>query len=254
MSLIQLFLFLYPMTHKKAFHPNSQLLADPVPQDELMPEHSVDCVILGFEDEKLKVLLVQHPGGAGDGKWALPGDFLRKVTGLEEMPYELLKRLTGIEHIFVEQLGAFGAIDRVDFRRVITVAYYALISPQEYTLKIGSRANNVLWFNVKDVPKLIFDHDEILDFAIDRLRKDLNYKPIWSKLLSNKFTLTQLQKLFEAILDKKLDTRNFRRKILKNKTLKDTGKFDRSVNYRAPKLYSFDKKAYKKQLNNSFTS
>lgn len=222
-------------------HHQSQLLANPSPVDELMPSLSVDCVILGFEEEKLKVLLVQHHGGPKDGEWALPGDFVKKEMDLEKMPYDVLQRLTGIADIFVEQLGAFGSLNRVDYRRIITIGYYALISPQKYELSIGPGAKKVEWFEVEKTPCLIFDHQIILKTAIKKLQDDLEIKPIGHELLPEEFTLTQMQKLYEAILGERQDTRNFRRKISNLKILVDTGKSDHSAPYRAPKLFSFDK-------------
>ncbi len=237
----------------ESYHAQSQLLADPTPKSELMAGVSVDCVILGFEEEKLKVLLIQHNGGPKDGCWALPGDFVNNNCNLGEMPYEVLHRLTGIQDIFVNQLGAFGNLERVDYRRIITVAYYALISPQKYVLKIGAGAKDVKWFEMHEVPKLIFDHKEILDAAIQKLRRDINIFPIGFELLADKFTLTQVQKLYEAILGGKLDTRNFRRKIIKSNMLIDTGKVDHSVPYRAPKLFRFNKDFDLASINNSFS-
>jgi ADP-ribose pyrophosphatase YjhB (NUDIX family) len=233
------------------YHHHSKVLVNPIPEEELMPSVSVDCVILGFEEEKLKVLLVQHNGGPKDGQWALPGDFIRKDCDLEKMPYEVLQRLTGIKSIFVKQLGAFGAIERVDYRRIITIAYYALVSPQKYILKIGSGAKDVGWFEINNVPELIFDHNAILQFSVDKLNKDIDHEPIGLKLLGDHFTLTQLQKLYEAIKGEKLDTRNFRRKIIKSNILSDTGKLDTSAPYRAPKLFSFNVEKYNEHLKNS---
>lgn len=210
-----------------------------------MPSLSVDCVILGFDEEQLKVLLIQHRGGPKDGEWALPGDFVNKYMDLDAMPYDVLKRLTGIEDIFVDQLGAFGACDRVDYRRIVTIGYYALISPRDYQLQIGTGARKVEWYPLSEVPSLIFDHSLILDSAIKQLQKDLEIRPIGVELLPEEFTLTQMQKLYEAILMEKQDTRNFRRKVANLKILIDTGKVDHDAPHRAPKLYRFDKRKLK---------
>jgi len=227
------------------FHPHSQVLANPIPEIDLMSSVSVDCVILGFEENKLKVLLIQHKGGPKDGEWALPGDFVQKDMDLNEMPYEVLHRLTGIKDIFVEQLGAFGQSTRVDYRRIITIGYYALINPRKYELKIGSGARKIKWFPISDTPCLIFDHNSILNSAIKKLQDDLEIKPIGSELLPEEFTLTQMQNLYESILGEKQDTRNFRRKIANLRILKDTGKVDHSAPHRAPKLYEFVKSKVK---------
>lgn len=223
------------------FHPQSQLLANPTPQKHLMPSLSVDCVTLGFENDQLKILLIQHCGGPRDGKWALPEDFVHKHLDLDQMPHHVLQRLTGINSLFVEQLGAFGSCHHVEYRRIITIGYYALINPQNYELILGPGARKVAWFNLDDAPDLIFEHRQILDAAIKKVQEDLESKLIGNKLLPKVFTLTQLQKLYEAILGEKQDTRNFRRKIHNLKILKDTGKTDETAPYRAPKLFTFDK-------------
>ncbi len=235
------------MKKVSGIHHHSQVLVNPLPEADLLLNVSVDCVILGFDEEALKVLLVQHNGGPRDGEWALPGDFVDKKSNLAEMPYQVLNRLAGIKDIYVNQLGAFGDLNRVDYRRIVTIAYYALINTHNYTLKIGPGAKNVEWFDIDKVPDLIFDHSNILNTAITKIRRDLDFEPIGYELLPRNFTLTQMQKLYEAILGEQLDTRNFRRKILKGNILIDTGKVASDVPYRAPKLYSFKKKDGHKQ-------
>lgn len=227
-------------------------LADPSPAQGLLSHISVDCVVFGFEDNELKVLLLQHDGGPTHNSWALPGNFIHEDVELEEVPYLILEQRTGIKEIFVKQLGSFGALDRVHYRRVITISFYALVNAEKYELKSGDGAKNVQWFSLQEVPELVFDHNEILEHALDRLRRDLHFFPIGEELLPSKFTLTQLQQLYEAILDKELDTRNFRRKIKSSKILKDTGEYDTNVPYRNPKLYQFNKKVYNEKLNEGF--
>ncbi len=219
-------------------------LAEPNPSHLVMENVSVDCIIFGFEDFKLKVLLIQHGRGPMKGQWALPGDYLLNDISMDEMPHEVLRRLTGMKNVYVEQLGAYGSKNRVDYRRVVTVAYFALISPQKYKLTKGEGTSDVDWFDLKDIPHLIFDHNTILDDAIKQLKIKARTQPVGFELLNEKFTLTQLQKLYEAILGHSLDTRNFRRKILSLDTLIDLDEVDSSVPHRAPALYSFDTEKY----------
>ncbi len=225
-----------------------ELLSDPPAKESMMDQLTVDCCIFGFENNNLKILLVQHASGRSKGQWALPGEFVLKDRNLKEVPHHVLQRLTGLENIFVEQLGTFGRLDRVDYARVITIAYYALISPQKYTLKVGADALDVAWVNISEVGNLIYDHNEIMDYAIVKLRDRIRTYPIGFELLPEKFTLTQIQKLYEAMLGHSLDTRNFRRKMLSSKLLQSTSEVDDSVPYRAPKLFTFDKKRYDEML------
>ncbi len=236
----------------EVYYPISATLIDPKPAEQLMPSVSVDCLIFGFEDDQLKILLIQHADGPMKDQWALPGDFVQEDSNLKEMPYKVLERITGIKDIFIEQLGAFGDVNRVHYRRIITIAYYALISPGNFALKIGKGAMDVGWFAVEDVEALIFDHQDILAFGLHRLKEKIRTVPIGIELLPKRFTLTQLQKLYEAILQKKLDTRNFRRKMLSSKILKGTGEYARDVPYRAPELFEFDKKEYDQILRDGF--
>ncbi len=225
-----------------------EILSDPPAKGRMISNLSVDCCIFGFENNDLKVLLVQHASGRSQGQWALPGEFVLKDRNLQEMPHHVLQRLTGLENIFVEQLGTFGRLDRVDYGRIITIAYYALISPQKYNLKVGADALDVAWVNVAEATKLIYDHNEILDYAMIKLRDRIKTYPIGFELLPDKFTLTHIQKLYEAMLGHSLDTRNFRRKMLSSKLLQATSEVDDSVPYRAPKLYTFDKERYDEML------
>ncbi len=219
-------------------------LATPNPSNLVMDNLSVDCVIFGFDDFKIKVLLIQHGRGPMKGKWALPGDYVLKSLSIDEMPIEVLRRLTGLTDVYVEQFGTYGHLDRVDYRRVITIGYYAFISPQSHALIKGEGASDVKWFDINELPSLIFDHNDILKDAIGKLKIKARTEPLGFELLNEKFTLTQLQKLYEAILGHSLDTRNFRRKILNLDTLIDLDEVDDSLPHRAPALYSFDKEKY----------
>ena len=227
-------------------------LAKPNPSDYVLPNISVDCVIFGFDDFKLNILLIQHGRGPMANRWALPGDYLSKDLNLDEMPVEVLRRLTGLKNVYVKQLGTFGQIDRVTYRRVITVAYFALISPQKYHLKTGEGAVDAKWFAIDSIPDLIFDHNEIISKSLEQIRQDIKIHPYGFELLPKKFTLTNLQRLYEEILGVKVDTRNFRRKILATGILKNLNEVDSSVPYRAPALFTFNKKKYDEFIDKGF--
>lgn len=222
----------------------NQLLINPRPSNATMSSLSVDCVIFGLDEGKLKVLLIQHDGGPRDGLWALPGDYVHKDLSISEMPHNVLERLTGLTDVYVDQLGTFGDLGRVFDRRVITIAYYALVASKKYFLEKGPGAKDVKWYPLDELPHLIYDHAEILEQAKLKLRDKLKKEPVGFELLPTKFTLTQLQKVYEVVMDVKLDTRNFRKKILKTKLVIGLDERDESVPYRAPQLYKFDYEVY----------
>jgi 8-oxo-dGTP diphosphatase len=248
------YLLNYTQILKKNIHIDNYAitLSEPNPSNLVMENISIDCVIFGFQDNELKVLLIQHGRGPMKGHWALPGDYLLKDTSVDDMPHEVLRRLTGLKNVYVEQFGAYGDLNRVFYRRVMTIAYFALISPQKYELILGEGTSSIAWFNVTEIPKLIFDHKDILQDAIQHLKLKARTEPLGFELLNQKFTLTQLQKLYEAIISHKLDTRNFRRKILSLNTLIDLDEVDDSVPYRPPALFSFDYHKYTNVKNEGY--
>ncbi|MCB0647563.1 MAG: NUDIX hydrolase [Saprospiraceae bacterium] len=205
---------------------------------------SVDCVIFGLEADALKVLLVQHDSGVMEGQWALPGDYIRNDIDLEKMPGMVLSQLTGLDNVFVELFDVMGKVDRVSHQRVITAAYFALINTEKYELKTGLGARDVKWVDIHNIPALIYDHNEIIKRGHEALKLKLRREPIGVELLPKLFTLTQFQRMYETILDITLDTRNFRKKIIKEGILQDSGQKEVNVPYRAPNLYSFDAEKY----------
>lgn len=228
------------------------LLINPLESALIMESVSVDCVIFGLEEGSLRVLLVQHDGGPKDGMWALPGDYVHKGLSLDEMPHNVLERLTGLKDVYVDQFGSFGDLTRVDFKRVITIAYFALISTKNHPLVTGPGAKSAKWYKMNEVPTLIYDHNAILGKGIEKLRDKIRKEPIGFELLPEKFTLTQLQKVYEAILDVKLDTRNFRKKIQKTKLIIGLAERDETVPYRAPQLYRFDHEVYNELVRTGY--
>lgn len=163
---------------------------------------------------------------------------------VDEAANRLLKSLTGINNIYLEQLKAFGDPKRYPVKRVVTVAYYALVNEENYSLIPGFTASDVQWFNVHDVPGLIYDHNQILDFGFKHLKHKVRHEPIGFNLLPEKFTLLQLQEMYEAILEIKLDKSNFRRKLAKMKLLINCKEKQKDVSHRAAGLYKFDKRIY----------
>ncbi len=207
---------------------------------------STDCVIFGFDQAQLKVLLIKLAVEPGKGLWALPGSNILIDEDLDTAAKRVLAELTGIEDLYMEQLYAFGNAKRFPLFRVITVAYFALVKIENYDTKPGPKVFETKWYPINHLPKLAFDHKEIIQSAKKRLKEKVRIKPIGFELLPQKFTLTQLQVLYESILEIKLDTRNFRRKILSLKMLIDLNERQKDVAHRAAKLYKFDKRKYNK--------
>ncbi|MCG9972871.1 NUDIX hydrolase [Christiangramia crocea] len=218
----------------------------------VVPSVTIDCVIFGFQDGVLEILLVKHASGIKEGEWALPGGWISEKESIDDAAHRLLKELTGLNNIYLEQLKAFGNPDRFPLGRVITIGYNALIKKDEYIVEPGFTASEAEWYKIKEVPDLIYDHSKILDFSLQRLRRRVRQAPIGFNLLPEKFTLLQLQQLYEEILDIKLDKPNFRRKILKMKLLTNLNEKEKDVAHRAAKLYSFDDEIYRKLTEKGF--
>jgi len=213
---------------------------------------SIDCIIFGFQKSKLKVLLVKHAEGIVKDRWALPGGFVTYDENIDASAHRLLKDLTGVEELYLEQLQAFGAVNRYPTKRVITIAYYALTRPENYKLHPGFTASDAQWFSIEEAQDLPYDHDQILQFAWRRLKQKVKFEPIGFNLLPKKFTLLQLQDLYESILEAKLDKPNFRRKIMKMNLLISCNEKQKGVSHRAANLYRFDKLVYNRLKKQGF--
>lgn len=236
--------------------------------ENYQPGLSIDCVIFGFHDNQLKVLLLKVNQSL---KWSLPGGFIPADQDIDTAAITILNSRTGVEGVFLRQFATFGKVKRNDqhfsqkaleylqideekgkwlTRRFVTIGYYALVD----FLKIIPNAMNDFeiaeWIDHKEVPDLILDHKEILDKALDTLRIELNLMPIGYNLLPEKFTIPEIQKLYETILDRKLDRRNFLRKITNIGILKKLEEKKSNVAHKAPNLYSFDKEKYDEVLKN----
>lgn len=212
------------------------------------PAVTVDCVVFGYDEEDLKVLLIQRDVDPYEGKWALPGGFVQMDEDLDAAALRELQEETGVNRVFLEQLYTFGAVDRDPRGRVVTVAYYALVKLLDHKVQAATDARNAAWFAITDLPALAFDHEAILDVAHERLRNKVRYLPIGAELLPPKFTLTQLQRLYEAVLEEELDKRNFRKRILALDILEELDEVEQDVARRAARLYRFDRSQYRKAL------
>lgn len=184
---------------------------------------SVDAVVFGYTStEGLSVLLIKRKGDTYKGSWALPGGLVKDNESLEEAVQRELKEETGVSINYLEQLYTFGAVDRDPRNRVLSVAYYGLVKPDVFELNASTDASDVKWFNVKYTPELAFDHIEILKMAIIRLQGKMSYEPVGFELLDKKFPFSELEKLYKTVLDRPIDRRNFKKKIMKFGFIEET--------------------------------
>lgn len=218
----------------------------------IVPNLSIDCVVFGFENHRLEILLIKRKLDPEKATWALPGGFIVNTESLDEAAVRILKETSNIKNIYLEQVHAFGDVNRYPGRRVITISYFALIDPEKHSLKPGIDTTDVKWFKVEEKPELPFDHEDIYNKALKQLRQSLKIKPIGFELLPNKFTLTQLQNLYESILGETLDKRNFRKKILSTDLLIPLEEYQQGVSHRAARLYRFDVRKYNKLKRNGY--
>lgn len=216
------------------------------------PSITVDCVVFGFDEADLKVLLIERGVDPFRGRWALPGGFVRMEESLEDAARRELLEETGLRDVYLEQLYTFGDLDRDPRGRVVSVAYYALVKLRGRPLAAATDAERAAWFPVSDTPSLAFDHGRVLEVAIQRLRGKVRYQPLGFELLPEKFTLSQLQHLYEAVLERPLDKRNFRKKLLAMGVLEETNEIEQDVAHRAARLYRFDEPKYRKLLKSGF--
>lgn len=212
---------------------------------------AVDCIIFGFDHEGLKILLIKRDFEPEKGKWSLIGDFLKKEEVLDTAAIRILESYTGLQDIYMEQLHAYSDIDRDPVERTISVAYYALINIENHNAEMIQNYDPQ-WFKVADAPKLIFDHDSMLRHAIRRLRYRTSIKPVGFELLPEKFTMRQLLELYESILSKELDKRNFISKINSLDILVKLNEKDMQSSRKGSYLYTFDKEKYDAKLLNDF--
>ncbi len=213
---------------------------------------TVDCVVFGYDEGELKVLLIERGLEPFKGRWALPGGFVRVEETIDEAARRELQEEAGIRKVFLEQLYTFGAVDRDPRERVVSVAHYALVKLAGFTTRAATDATDARWFPVSKVPKLAFDHVRILTTALDRLKAKVRYEPIGFELLPPKFTLSQLQHLYEAVLETELDKRNFRKKVLSLGVLVPLKETQMTGRHRPAQLFRFDADKYEKFRKRGF--
>ncbi|MFK7818458.1 MAG: NUDIX domain-containing protein [Planctomycetaceae bacterium] len=216
------------------------------------PALTVDCVVFGLDDDDLKLLLIQRDLEPFAGKWAFPGGFVDVGEAIDDAARRELQEETGLSRVFLEQLYTFGAPDRDPREHVVSVAHYALVRLSDHRVQAATDARNAGWFAIDDVPPLAFDHQKILKVAHERLRNKVRYQPIGFELLPPKFPLRSLQHLYEVILERPLDKRNFRKKILSMDVLEELDEIETDVAHRAARLYRFDKRKYNKLVKDGF--
>lgn len=207
---------------------------------------SVDCIIFGFEDNQLKILIGRRQMDPGCGEWSLSGGFVRHDESVSDAAYRVLNQLTGINQLFMRQVGAFGNIDRDPGERVISIAYCALINVKDYDKKLMEE-HHMEWVMLNDLPPMYSDHRQMIEQALQMMREKIKTEPISFRLLPKLFTLTQLQKLYEAVNGEEVDKRNFRKRIKDMDFIEKTQLIDKSSSKRGAALYRFNTKAYNEE-------
>lgn len=213
---------------------------------------TVDCVVLGLDEGELKVLLIERALDPFQGKWALPGGFVRVDETLDDAARRELEEEAGLKHVFLEQLYTFGEVNRDPRERVVSVAYYSLVKLAAHETKAATDATDARWFPISKTPRLAFDHAEILAAALARLKSKVRFEPIGFELLASKFTLSQLQHLYEAVLATRLDKRNFRKKVLSFELLVPLNETQMMGRHRPAQLFRFDAEKYEKLTKRGF--
>ena len=212
---------------------------------------AIDSVIFGFDGEQLMLLLIRRNFEPGKGSWSLMGGFVKKEESVDEAASRILYALTGLKDIYMEQLHCYGDPLRDPGARTISIAYYALIKVNEYDRERVSR-HNARWFSIQSIPALVFDHNRMVNDALEALRQKAKHQPIGFELLPEKFTLPQLKKLYDAIYQKNFDKRNFSKKILSMGILERLNEKVKNHSIRPASLYRFDRKRYKQLLKEGF--
>ena len=204
---------------------------------------SVDCIIFGFDQNKLKILIGRRNMDPGRGEWSLYGGFVRNDESLDAAAQRTLLELTGLRDIYMSQVGAFGNIDRDPGERVVSVAYYALINVKDYSERLRKQ-HGVEWVNIEDIPQMYSDHNAMIAKARKLIQQKIKTNPVGFELLPELFTLTQLQRLYEAVNGEPLDKRNFRKRIKDMDYIEKTELIDKQTSKRGASLYRFNKKAF----------
>ncbi|MEN0048647.1 MAG: NUDIX domain-containing protein [Bacteroidota bacterium] len=212
---------------------------------------AVDAIVFGYEKAQLYVLLIKQKFGAYKNIWSLPGGFVLNGEGLTQAVTRELKEEAGIEVDYLEQLYTFGdQVERDPRGQVISVAYFALVNPENLVLRADTDAEDAQWFPFNDLPQLAYDHDQIIQKAIARLQAKLHYQPIGFDLLREEFPFSDLEQLYQTILGRKIERRNFRKKMLKLGIVTETGKVKKIGSGRPAQIYRFNLQKYKELEQN----
>ncbi|WP_297328135.1 NUDIX domain-containing protein [uncultured Bacteroides sp.] len=206
---------------------------------------AIDCIIFGFNEGELNLLLLKRNFQPAMGEWSLMGGFVQENESTDDAAKRVLHELTGLDKVYMEQVGSFGSIDRDPGERVISISYYALININEYDKELVQQ-HNAYWVNINELPELIFDHPQMVEQARDLMQQKASIAPIGFNLLPTLFTLSQLQSLYEAIYGEIIDKRNFRKRIAEMDYIEKTDKIDKTGSKRGAALYKFNEKAYRK--------
>ena len=206
---------------------------------------SVDCIIFGFRNGGLNLLLLKRNFEPSKGKWSLMGGFVQKDESVDDAAKRVLRELTGLDNVYMEQVAAFGEIERDPGERVISIAYYALVNIDSYDKHLV-RKHNAFWAEINELPELIFDHKEMVEKARYLMKQKASYNPIGFKLLPEMFTLTQMQTLYEAIYGEPLDKRNFRKRVADMDFVEQTNEIDKTGSKRGARLYRMNSDMYSK--------
>lgn len=206
---------------------------------------SVDCIIFGFHEGELNLLLLKRNFEPALGEWSLMGGFVQENESVDDAAKRVLAELTGLDQVYMEQVSSFGAIDRDPGERVVSIAYYALININEYDRELVQR-HNAFWVNINELPPLIFDHQAMVEQARTLMQQKASVAPIGFNLLPKLFTLSQLQSLYEAIYGEAIDKRNFRKRIAEMDYIEKTDLIDKTSSKRGAALYQFNEKVYRK--------
>lgn len=214
---------------------------------------AVDAIVFGYQNNQLYVLLIQQKFGTQESYWALPGGLVKNDESLQDAVKRELKEETNVTVTYFEQLFTFGDdVNRDPRNRVISVAYFALVDPSKLTIKADSDAEHAQWFKISEIPALAFDHNSILKKAIERLKAKLTYEPVGFDLLPKEFLFSELENLYCTILEKEIDRRNFRKKILSFEIIEETEQFGSSKSGRPAKLFKFNKLKYNELTKKGF--
>ena len=208
---------------------------------------AVDCIIFGFSQGELSLLLLKRRFDPGKGDWSLMGGFVQEGESVDNAAKRVLAELTGLTDVYMEQVGVFGEVDRDPGERVISTAYYALVNINEYDRQLVEE-HNAYWIKIDELPTLLFDHQQMVDKARQLMKTQSATMPIGFNLLPELFTLTQLQNLYEAINGNTVDKRNFRKRVAENPFIEKTPFIDKKGSRRGASLYKFNEEDYKKSL------